>query len=167
MNTVEVIPSHVQGNGRATPWSPVGWDGSELYFPRRTAMNDITILDLFWLILKFLAALGLVGLVGFVLFWVWAAGKRATRTAWDILRGRHVSVTATVCFTIAVCVLVYGMVAGVWYLRDHAPPHATNSTSAPGGPYSAYPCDGTQTVSPIDGKPCKEKNVAPPAEPAH
>ncbi len=31
----------------------------------------------------------------------------------------------------------------------------TNSTPAPGGPYSAYPCDAKQTVSPVDQKPCK------------
>jgi hypothetical protein len=56
-------------------------------------MNDITILDLFWLIVKFLAALGLVGLIALALYFVWKAAKAAAKTTWDILRGRNASVT--------------------------------------------------------------------------
>jgi hypothetical protein len=43
-------------------------------------MNDVTILDLFWLILKFLAALGLVGLVGLLLFGV--GRRKANSKGW-------------------------------------------------------------------------------------
>jgi hypothetical protein len=82
-------------------------------------MNDITIIDLFWLILKFLAALGLVGLIGLVLFLSWAAAKRAARSAWDILRGRNASVAATVCFALAVVVLGSCLIVAIGYLHDH------------------------------------------------
>jgi hypothetical protein len=60
-------------------------------------MNDVSVLDLFWLILKFLAALGLVGLIAFALYLVWLAIKRATKTSWNIVRG-DASVTAIVSF---------------------------------------------------------------------
>ena len=50
----------------------------------RSYERDITILDLFWLILDFLAALGLVGLVGLVLFVVWSAIRRGAKTSWDV-----------------------------------------------------------------------------------
>ncbi|MGO8984105.1 MAG: hypothetical protein ACLQFM_04900, partial [Terriglobales bacterium] len=43
---------------------------------------------------------------------------------------------------------------------------STNSVSAPGGSYSAYPCDGTQAVSSIDHKPCKT-TTTPQFPPAH
>jgi ABC-type sulfate transport system permease component len=82
-------------------------------------MNDVTVIDLFWLILKFLAALGLVALLGLVLFLVWAAAKRGAKTAWDILGGRNVSVTATVCFVLAVVGLVTCVIFGIAYLHDH------------------------------------------------
>jgi ABC-type sulfate transport system permease component len=86
-------------------------------------MNDVTILDLFWLILKFLAALGLICLIGLVLFLVWAAVKRAAKTAWDIIRGRNASVATTVCFVLAVVALVTCVVFGVGYLHDHPDLH--------------------------------------------
>lgn len=38
---------------------------------------------------------------------------------------------------------------------------ATDSAPAPGGSYSAYPCDSAQTVSPIDHKPCKTTTTGP------
>jgi multisubunit Na+/H+ antiporter MnhE subunit len=82
-------------------------------------MNDITILDLFWLILKFLAALGLVVVIALALYFVWKAVKAAAKTTWDILRGRNASVTAIVCFSIAVVVLVTCIALAVGYLRDH------------------------------------------------
>jgi hypothetical protein len=82
-------------------------------------MNDITVIDLFWLILKFLAALGLVALIGFVLYLVFRTAKLAARTSWDILRGRDASVTATVCFCIAVVALVTGAAFAIGYLHDH------------------------------------------------
>jgi hypothetical protein len=82
-------------------------------------MNDVTILDLFWLILKFLVALGLVCLIGFALYLVWRVIKRGARIAWDIVRGRQASVTATVCFVIAVVVLVTCIVLAGSYLHDH------------------------------------------------
>ncbi|MGA7696842.1 MAG: hypothetical protein WCA76_17580 [Candidatus Sulfotelmatobacter sp.] len=82
-------------------------------------MNDVTILDLFWLILKLLAALGLVGLIGFVFYLAWVGTKRAGKTAWDIVRGRNASVTATVCFVIAVVVLVTCIALAAGYLHDH------------------------------------------------
>jgi hypothetical protein len=69
-------------------------------------MNDISIIDLFWLILKFLAALGLVCLLAFGLFLVWSAIKRLAQTTWSILNGRDVGVTATVCFAIVVVAVV-------------------------------------------------------------
>jgi multisubunit Na+/H+ antiporter MnhE subunit len=82
-------------------------------------MNDITILDLFWIILKFLAALGLVGLIVLALYLVWKAAKAAAKTAWDILRGRNTSVAAIVCFSIAVVALVTCAVLAVSYLNQH------------------------------------------------
>jgi hypothetical protein len=82
-------------------------------------MNDVTIFDLFWLILKILAALGLVGVAGVVLYLVWKAAKVATRTGSDILRGRNASVAGTVCFCLAVVVLVTGAALAVGYFRDH------------------------------------------------
>jgi hypothetical protein len=88
-------------------------------------MNDITIIDLFWLILKFLAALGLVILIGLVLYLVWAAIKRAGRVAWDIVRGGNASVTATVCFALGV--VVWAAVFKVGYLHYHAPPQQNPS----------------------------------------
>ena len=83
-------------------------------------MNDVTILDLFWLILKFLAALGLVALIGLVLYLIWKGATLAVRTAWDIARGRNQSVTATVCFCLAVVVLVSCAALAVGYFRDHS-----------------------------------------------
>lgn len=82
-------------------------------------MNDITILDLFWLILKFLAALVLVGLIVLGLYSVWRAFKRVAKITWDILRGRNASVTAIVCFSIAVVVLVTGAALAVSYWNEH------------------------------------------------
>jgi uncharacterized membrane protein YidH (DUF202 family) len=82
-------------------------------------MNDITIIDLFWLILKFLAALGLVGLISVALFLLWIAAKRAAKTTWDILRGRNRSVAAITCFSIAVVILVSGIILAAGYLNDH------------------------------------------------
>jgi hypothetical protein len=82
-------------------------------------MNDVTILDLFWFILKLLAALGLVGLVGFVLFLVWAGAKRAAKVSWEIVRGRNASVAATVCFVIAVVALVTCVALAVGYINEH------------------------------------------------
>jgi predicted PurR-regulated permease PerM len=82
-------------------------------------MNDVTILDLFWLILKFLVALGLVCLIGFALYLVWRAVKRSIRVAWNIVRGRQASVTATVCFVIALVALVTGIIFAGSYLHDH------------------------------------------------
>jgi len=64
-------------------------------------MNDVSIIDLSWRILKFLAALGLVGLLAFALFLV-------AQIAWNILvyaSGRDASVALTVLFCIAVVVL--------------------------------------------------------------
>ncbi len=81
-------------------------------------MNDVTILDLFWLILKFLAALGLVCLIAYAFYLVWLVIRRGARTAWDIVRGRQASVTATVCFVIAVVVLVTCVIFAVGYLHD-------------------------------------------------
>jgi len=82
-------------------------------------MNDVSVIDLFWLILKFLAALGLVCLLALVLFLVWAGIKRFAITGWDILRGRNASVAATACFAIAVVVLVTCVVLAVGYLNGH------------------------------------------------
>jgi hypothetical protein len=82
-------------------------------------MNDVTILDLFWLILKLLAALGLVALIGLVLYLIWKGAKLAARTAGDIVRGRNASVTATVCFCLAVVVLVTCAGLAVVYFHDH------------------------------------------------
>jgi len=82
-------------------------------------VNDITVLDLFWLILKFLAALGLVCLLAFALYIVWIAIRRGARTSWNILRGRPTSVTATVCFVIVVVVLVTCVALAVGYLNEH------------------------------------------------
>jgi hypothetical protein len=81
-------------------------------------MNDVTVIDLFWLILKFLAALGLVALIGVLLYLILSAAKLAARTGWDILRGRNTSVTATVCFCIAVVVIVTCALA-FGYFHDH------------------------------------------------
>ena len=83
------------------------------------SMNDITVLDLFWLILKFLVALGLVCLIVFVLRLVWLAVRRGARTAWDIVRGRQASVTATVCFVIAVMVVATCIFYAALYLHGH------------------------------------------------
>jgi hypothetical protein len=82
-------------------------------------MNDITILDLFWFILKLLSAVALVGLIGLLLFMVWAGAKRVARVSWDILRGRDASVAATVCFVIGLVVLVTCMVLAVGYINGH------------------------------------------------
>ena len=82
-------------------------------------MNDITIVDLFWLILKFLAALGLVALIGVALYLVWKVAKLTARTAWDILRGRNASVTATVCFCLAFVALVTFAALAVGYFQGH------------------------------------------------
>jgi hypothetical protein len=84
-------------------------------------MNDVSITDLFWLILKFLAALGLVALIGVALYLVWKAAKLAARTGWDILRGRNASVGATVCFCL-VTVVVLGTCAALasGYFHDHS-----------------------------------------------
>jgi len=82
-------------------------------------MNDITVLDLFWLILKFLAALGLVGFIGLALFFAWMAAKHGVKTAWDILRGRNTSVTAITFFSIAIVILVSGIILAVGYVNDH------------------------------------------------
>jgi hypothetical protein len=82
-------------------------------------VNDITILDLFWLILKFIAALGLVGLVALALYVMWKAAKGAAKTTWDILRGRNASVTAIVCFSLAVVVLVTCVALAVGYVNEH------------------------------------------------
>jgi len=82
-------------------------------------MNDITVLDLFWLILKLLAALGLVGLIALGLYFVWKATKALAKTSWDILRGRTASVPAIVCFSIAIVGLVTCMVLAVGYLNEH------------------------------------------------
>jgi hypothetical protein len=65
-------------------------------------MNDITILDLFWLILTLLVALAMVGLIVSVLALIWAGIKRVAGTVWDILHGRNASVTATIIFVFAV-----------------------------------------------------------------
>jgi hypothetical protein len=65
-------------------------------------MNDVSIIDLFWLILKLLAALGLVGLLGVAFFLV-------AKGAWNILvhaSGGDASVARTVLFCIAVVVLL-------------------------------------------------------------
>jgi ABC-type sulfate transport system permease component len=78
-------------------------------------MNDNSIIDLFWLILKILAALALVGVLGLVLYLVWEAAKRMLKTSWDIVRGRNASVTGTVSFSIAVVVLVSAVVMLVGY----------------------------------------------------
>jgi hypothetical protein len=82
-------------------------------------MNDVTILDLFWLILKFLAALGLVGLIGLVFFLVWLGIKRAARTSWAIVRGRDASIAAIVCFAIAIVAIVICIAFAVGYLIEH------------------------------------------------
>ncbi len=82
-------------------------------------MNDVTILDLFWLILKFLVALGLVCLTAYAFYLVGLAIRRGARIVWDIVRGRQASVTATVCFVIALVVLVTCVVLAGGYLHDH------------------------------------------------
>jgi hypothetical protein len=76
-------------------------------------MNDVSILDLFWLILKFLAALGLVGVIAFALYLVWVAIK----STGNIVRG-DASVTAIVCFVLAILILGSCVVAAVGYFRD-------------------------------------------------
>ena len=38
---------------------------------------------------------------------------------------------------------------------------ATDNAPVSSGPISAFPCDRSESVSPIDGKPCKAKDVAP------
>jgi hypothetical protein len=58
------------------------WVTVDYTWPRKP-VNDITILDLFWLILKFIAAQRLVGLVALALYVVWKAAKRAAKTTWD------------------------------------------------------------------------------------
>jgi hypothetical protein len=83
-------------------------------------MNDISILDLFWLILKFLAALGLVGLLALGIYLVWVSVKRGANIALDIVRGGHnASVTAIVCFSLVVVALVTGVILAVGYLNEH------------------------------------------------
>jgi len=82
-------------------------------------MNDISVLDLFWLILKLIAALGLVGLLALAFYLIWAGTKRAAKTSWEIVRGRNTSVTAITCFSVALLVVVTGIVLVVGYLNDH------------------------------------------------
>jgi Sec-independent protein secretion pathway component TatC len=86
-------------------------------------MNDVTILDLFWFLLKLIAALGMVCAAGIMLYLVWAAAKRVAITSWDILRGRNASVAATVCFAIGVVVLVTCVALGVPYLNEYLREH--------------------------------------------
>jgi len=84
-------------------------------------MNDVTILDLFWFILKLLAALGLVCLIGVAIILIWAGANRAARTTWNILggRGRDASTAAIVSFVLVLMALVGGVMAAVDYLHDH------------------------------------------------
>ena len=88
-----------------------------LYFSAGAIMSDVSVLDLFWLILKFLAALGMVCLVGLLIYLVWAGAKRAATITWDILRGRNTSVTAIVVFAITVVALVTGVVIAAGYVN--------------------------------------------------
>lgn len=71
-------------------------------------MNDVSIIDLVFLIIKFLIAVGLVGLVAYALFLVWKAIKRLPRIAWKIwvyACGGDTSVATTALFCIAVVAL--------------------------------------------------------------
>jgi uncharacterized membrane protein YidH (DUF202 family) len=81
-------------------------------------MNDVSILDLFWLILKFLAALGLVVLIALGLYLIWAGVRRLARIALDIVRGGHnSSVAAIVSFSIAIMVLATLVAFAVSYFK--------------------------------------------------
>jgi hypothetical protein len=67
-------------------------------------MDNVSITDLFWLILKFLAALGLVALLGVVLFLVWATIKRSAGTF--AAASRNASEGIIVLFVFAILALV-------------------------------------------------------------
>jgi uncharacterized protein YneF (UPF0154 family) len=86
-------------------------------------MNDISVLDLFWLILKFFAALALVGLIALGLFLLWRAAKHGAKTTWEILRGRNTSVAAITCFSIAVVIIVSGIILAAGYLAGYLNDH--------------------------------------------
>ncbi|MGA3104538.1 MAG: hypothetical protein ABSD53_08665 [Terriglobales bacterium] len=77
-------------------------------------MDNVSIIDLVWLILKFLVALGLVALAGFVLFLVWATIKRSAGTFAAASRNASEGI---------IVLLVFALVALVGFVIDFFFPH--------------------------------------------
>jgi hypothetical protein len=92
---------------------------TSFYFGGRIRdLAEVSILDLFWLILKFLAALGLVCLLGLLAYLICRAAFVLLRTFPSFVTGKA-STTVTVSWVLVIVVVGSLAIALVGFLNSH------------------------------------------------